>query len=164
MVQQLSALSRFLLLGRGPGGTAASAGRDARIDVIRGLALLIIFINHMPGNVIAAWMPHNFGFSDGADAFVLLAGVSATLAYGNLIERQGLTVGALKIGARLWTLYIAHLALFIVVCGVVAAAVTRTQNPLYIEAINIQPFFGVKPKFFCRVITSKLKLIQPTKL
>lgn len=142
VVQQLSALSRFLLLGRGPGGTAASAGRDARIDVIRGLALLIIFINHMPGNVIAAWMPHNFGFSDGADAFVLLAGVSATLAYGNLIERQGLTVGALKIGARLWTLYIAHLALFIVVCGVVAAAVTRTQNPLYIEAINIQPFFS----------------------
>ena len=128
MVQQLSALSRFLLLGRGPGGTAASAGRFARIDVIRGLALLIIFINHMPGNVIAAWMPHNFGFSDGADAFVLLAGVSATLAYGNLIERQGLTVGALKIGARLWTLYIAHLALFIVVCGVVAAAVTAGMS------------------------------------
>jgi hypothetical protein len=30
---------------------------------------------------------------------------------------------------------------FIIVCGVVATAVTRTQNPLYIEAINIQPFF-----------------------
>ena len=142
LVQPLSALSRFLLLGRGPGGTGAPVARDARIDIIRGLALLVIFINHMPGNVIAAWMPHNFGFSDGADAFVLLAGVSATLAYGNLIERQGLTVGALKIGARVWTLYIAHLATFIVVCGVVAAAVTRTQNPLYIEAINIQPFFS----------------------
>ncbi len=141
-MQHLSALSRFLILGRGPGGPVVSAGRDARIDVIRGLALLIIFINHMPGNVVAAWMPHNFGFSDGADAFVLLAGVSAVLAYGSLIERQGLTVGALKIGARVWTLYIAHLATFIVVCGVVAAAVTRTQNPLYIEAINIQPFFS----------------------
>ncbi len=141
-VQPSSALSRFLLLGHGPGGTAATAGRDARIDVIRGLALLVIFINHMPGNVVAAWMPHNFGFSDGADAFVLLAGISATLAYGSLIERRGLAVGALKIGGRLWTLYIAHIALFIVVCGVVAAAVTRTQNPLYIEAINIQPFFS----------------------
>lgn len=136
-------LGRFLILGHGPGVTAAPAGqRDARIDVIRGLALLIIFINHMPGNVVSTAMPHNFGFSDAADVFVLLAGVSATLAYGNLIERRGLSVGALKIGARLWTLYIAHIAVFILVCGVVATAVTRTQNPLYLEAINIQPFFN----------------------
>jgi hypothetical protein len=87
-------------------------------------------------------MPHYFGLSDAADAFVLLAGVSATLAYGGLIDRKGLAVGAVKVAARIWNLYIAHLALFIIVCGVVAAAVTRTQNPLYIEAINIQPFFN----------------------
>ena len=116
--------------------------RDARIDVIRGLALLIIFVNHMPGNIVSSLMPHNFGFSDAADVFVLLAGVSATLAYGRLIEMRGLSVGLLKLGGRLWTLYIAHLAVFILVCGLVAAAVTRTQNPLYVEAINIQPFFN----------------------
>jgi hypothetical protein len=120
----------------------AAPGRDARIDVIRGLALLVIFINHIPGHAAAAWMPHNFGFSDAADAFVLLAGVSATLAYGRVIDRKGLAVGAVKVAARIWNLYIAHLALFIIVCGVVATAVTRTQNPLYIEAINIQPFFN----------------------
>ena len=141
-VMQARSLISFLALGRGPGMAPPPAQRDARIDVIRGLALLVIFINHMPGNVVAAYMPHNFGFSDGADAFVLLAGVSATLAYGNLIERRGLTVGALKIGARLWTLYIAHIAMFVIVCGVVASAVTRTQNPLYVEAINIQPVFS----------------------
>ncbi len=113
-----------------------------RIDLVRGLALLVIFINHMPGNLAARWMPHNFGFSDAADAFVLLAGLSATLAYGAMLDRKGLAVGSLKIGARIWTLYIAHIAVFVIVCGVVAAAVTRTQNPLYIEAINIQPFFS----------------------
>ncbi len=139
---QARSFFRFLLLGRGPEGDMPVAQRDARIDVIRGLALLVIFINHMPGNVVAGYMPHNFGFSDGADAFVLLAGVSATLAYGGLIERRGLTIGAAKLGARIWTLYIAHIAMFIIVCGVVAAAVTRTQNPLYVEAINIQPVFS----------------------
>ena len=141
-VTQALTLLRFMLLGRGPVESGVAVARDARIDVIRGLALLVIFINHMPGNIIAAYMPHNFGFSDGADAFVLLAGVSATLAHGSLIERRGLVVSGLKIGARVWTLYIAHIAMFILVCGVVAAAVTRTQNPLYIEAINIQPFFS----------------------
>lgn len=125
----------------GRGAVAGKRARDARIDVIRGLCLLIIFINHMPGNVLAAYTPHNFGFSDAADIFVLLAGVSATLAYGGLIEQRGLPIGMLKLGARLWTLYIAHIAVFIIVCGVIAAAVTHTQNPLYIELINVQPFF-----------------------
>jgi len=133
---------RFMLTGAGePAGATSLMPRDLRIDVIRGLALLIIFINHIPGHVLAGYTPHNFGFSDAADVFVLLAGVSATLAYGAVIERRGLGIGVLKIGARLWTLYIAHLAVFILVCGVVATAVTRTHNPLYIEAINIQPFF-----------------------
>ena len=134
----------FLKGGRGPAQVSFSDApvRDARIDVIRGLALLIIFVNHMPGNIVSSVMPHNFGFSDAADIFVLLAGVSATFAYGRLIENRGLSVGLLKLGGRLWTLYIAHLAVFILVCGIVAAAVTRTQNPLYVEAINIQPFFN----------------------
>jgi hypothetical protein len=133
---------RFLLLGQpADGATLSAGGRDARIDVVRGIALLIIFINHMPGNVAAAYTPYNFGFSDAADIFVLLAGVSAALAYGRLIEKRGFSIAALKLGGRLWTLYIAHIAVFIIVCGVVATAVTRTENPLYVEMINIQPFF-----------------------
>jgi hypothetical protein len=143
-VSQLRAFWAFLRGGRAaaPSAPAVSPVRDARIDVIRGLALLVIFINHMPGNIVSGVMPHNFGFSDAADIFVLLAGVSATLAYGRLIESRGYSVGLLTLGGRLWTLYIAHLAVFILVCGIVSAAVTRTQNPLYVEAINIQPFFN----------------------
>lgn len=141
-VSSIPSFSRFLLLGQPADGMARPAGgRDARIDVVRGLALLIIFINHMPGNVVSAYMPHSYGFSDAADIFVLLAGVSAALAYGGVIEKRGLSLAALKLGGRIWTLYIAHIAVFVLVCGVVATAVTQTQNPLYIETINIQPFF-----------------------
>lgn len=140
-----SQFGHFLIYGR-PDREApaqlAPAQRDLRIDLVRGLALLIIFINHMPGHLLAGYTPHNFGFSDAADAFVLLAGVSATLAYGGVIERKGLRAGWMKILARLRTLYVAHIAVFLLVCGIVATAVTRTQNPLYIEAINIQPLFA----------------------
>ncbi|SEK25379.1 hypothetical protein SAMN04515666_10153 [Bosea lupini] len=137
----MSGFWRLVLFGKGP-RDAASPGRDLRIDVIRGLILLVIFVNHMPGNIVSSLMPHNYGFSDAADIFVLLAGVSATFAYGRLIDQRGLLVGSLKVGARIWTLYIAHLALFVLVCGIVATAVVRTQNALYVEAINIQPFFS----------------------
>lgn len=134
------------MVGGGASGPATSADgkatRDLRIDVVRGLALLIIFINHMPGNVVGLYTPVNFGFSDAADIFVLLAGVSAVLAFGPVIERHGVGFGWLRVGARIWTLYIAHLAVFLIVCGVIAAAVTRTQNPLYVELINIQPILN----------------------
>ncbi len=141
-MSSITSFRRFLLFGRPAGGTLRlEKARDARIDVLRGLALMIIFINHMPGNAVSAYMPHSYGFSDAADIFVLLAGVSAALAYGGLVEQGRFAVAALKLGGRLWTLYIAHIAVFIIVCGVVATAVTQTQNPLYIEAVNIQPFF-----------------------
>lgn len=143
---------RYLLRGAGTLATAP-IGRDLRIDVVRGLALLIIFINHMPGNVVSEVMPYRFGFSDAADIFVLLAGVSAAFAYGALIERRGLAIGALRIAGRMWTLYIAHIAVFLIVCGVVARAVTSTQNPLYIEAINIQPFFNDTPSALVDALT-----------
>ncbi len=132
---------RLMLFGKGP-REALSPGRDLRIDAIRGLILLVIFVNHMPGNIVSSAMPHNFGFSDAADAFVLLAGISAAFAYGRLIDQRGLLVGSLKVGARIWTLYVAHLALFVLVCGLIATAIVRTQNSLYLETINIQPVFS----------------------
>ena len=85
----VSGFWRLMLFGKGP-REAALPGRDLRIDAIRGLTLLIIFVNHMPGNVVSAWMPHNYGFSDAADIFVLLAGVSAAFAYGRLIDQRGM--------------------------------------------------------------------------
>ncbi|WP_163363588.1 OpgC domain-containing protein, partial [Enterobacter cloacae] len=44
--------------------------RDTRIDVFRALALLTIFINHVPGTVFEHLTHRNFGFSDSAEAFV----------------------------------------------------------------------------------------------
>jgi len=140
----VSGFWRLMLFGKGS-HEAALAGRDLRVDAIRGLILLIIFVNHIPGNIIASAMPHNFGFSDAADIFVLLAGISAAFAYGRLIDQRGLLVGSLKVAARIWTLYIAHLALFVLVCGIIATAIVRTQNSLYMEAINVQPFFSDTP-------------------
>ncbi len=32
---------------------AQQPGRDARVDVLRGLALFMIFIDHVPGNLVS---------------------------------------------------------------------------------------------------------------
>ena len=71
---------------------AAVRERDHRIDVLRGLALLMIFVDHIPDNVLSLVTMHNFGFCDAAEAFVLLAGMSSMLAYGRAFERSGADV------------------------------------------------------------------------
>ena len=63
------------------GAAKMGTQRDLRIDFFRGLALVFIFIDHVPGNDLARFTLRNFGFSDAAEVFVLLAGFSAVLAY-----------------------------------------------------------------------------------
>ena len=114
--------------------------RDLRIDFFRGLALIFIFIDHVPGNSLAYLTMHSFGLSDAAEAFVLIAGFAAALAYANTLERDGLLAGARRIGARLRELYAAQL-LLVAICGTMLGLAARWfENPLYFEHVNLTPF------------------------
>src|SRR5204863_174389 len=59
----------------------AQSRRDHRVDFLRGLALAIIFVNHVQGNFYEKLTPKNFGFSDAAESFVILAGFASAYAY-----------------------------------------------------------------------------------
>ncbi|WP_237480310.1 OpgC family protein [Lichenibacterium dinghuense] len=82
-----------------------SSPRDPRVDLLRGLSLLSIFVDHIPKNVLADYTLHNFGFSDAAELFVLLAGFSATHAYNSVFERHGLAVGLRRVFRRCLHIY-----------------------------------------------------------
>jgi hypothetical protein len=107
--------------------------RVVSLDFWRGLALATIFINHVPGNLFEAWTHKNFGFSDAAEAFVLLAGMAAAMAYGPALANHT-GRGILQVLMRAWRLYMAHL-LLIVVCGaIVCFAVLATNDVRILEA------------------------------
>jgi hypothetical protein len=57
-------------------------GRDLRVDFARGLALWMIFANHVPANALRPFLPQCFIMFDAADVFVALAGYAAGLVYG----------------------------------------------------------------------------------
>ncbi len=98
----------------GTGGVPAPSDpkkRDGRIDVLRGLALLTIFVNHVPGTVFEQFTSRNFGFSDAAEAFVMISGVSAALAYSEGMVSVPLWPGIAKVWRRAWALYLVHLML-----------------------------------------------------
>lgn len=89
---------------------AAGKRRDHRLDFIRGLALLMIFIDHVSGNRFAALTLQSMGFSDAAEVFVLIAGMAAVLAYRKAFA-EGWRTGTAAVLSRMKTLYIAHLAM-----------------------------------------------------
>ena len=83
--------------------------RDLRIDFLRGAALIIIFVDHVHGNTLSHLTPRNFGFSNAADLFVFLAGVSAALAYWPKFSTHGLASIRGKLMRRVAQIYSAHL-------------------------------------------------------
>ncbi len=116
--------------------------RDPMIDMVRGLALVMIFINHVPGNPLETLTSRNFGFSDATELFVFLAGYSAATAYGRAVERDGAVRTGLRVWGRAFRLYVLHLFTLLLASAIVAAASLWSGDPHFLEWINLGPLFS----------------------
>jgi len=127
----------------------AAHKRDARVDFFRGLALFIIFIDHVPHNVAEKFTLHSFGFADAADVFVLLAGYASYLAYTRVFDGSGWRAGLLKVLQRMRALYIAHLAMLILCVGGMALAARAVTDATPLEdVVDFAPFFDTPGRAF----------------
>ncbi|MDD9334314.1 MAG: OpgC domain-containing protein, partial [Bartonella sp.] len=70
---------------------------------------LTIFINHIPGTLYETITHRNFGFSDSAEVFVLLSGVSLGLSFHARLYQQPFPVIVRKLWHRAFQLYGAYL-------------------------------------------------------
>jgi hypothetical protein len=120
-------------------------GRDLRVDVCRGLALWWIFTDHVPGDVLGTLSIRNFALCDATEVFVLLAGYAGGIAYGRTMDRHGWLYAGADVVRRAWTLYIAHIFLFVVFAAQVAysaAALDRSQylDEIHLDALGDEPY------------------------
>ncbi len=115
---------------------APSAGRDPRLDFFRGLALVMIFINHVPGNMMEGITSKNFGFSDAAEAFVLMSGMSAGLAYSNAYARDRIHAVA-RILRRAGRLYSVHLLTTVLAVVILMAGHNLLGTTALSERVNM---------------------------
>jgi hypothetical protein len=84
-------------------------GRDLRLDVCRGIALWFLFLDHIPNN-IGSWLTlRNYGFSDTAEVFVFISGVTCALAYGRARRCEGWSAVISRSLRRSWDIYAAFL-------------------------------------------------------
>lgn len=111
--------------------------RDTRTDVFRALALLTIFINHIPGTVYEYITHKHFGFSDSAEAFVLISGIAVGLAYGSKFNAGNRFLLILKMWRRVLTLYSAHMLTTFATLAIFCGAALFMHHPEFLSRINI---------------------------
>lgn len=116
-----------------------STERDTRLDVFRALCLLTIFINHVPGQYLEYLTHKNIGFSDSAEAFVLISGLAVGAAYGGKFVAGARLALTLKAWRRAMTLYVAHIMTSIVTLAIFAGAALYFGRQELIGEINIRP-------------------------
>ena len=92
-------------------GTDIKRRRIPEIDFWRGVALIVILIDHVPWNGLDYLTPQNFGFSDAAEAFVFLSGISVSLAYAPMLQKAGFGRLVQRCAVRAGKLYLVQIAM-----------------------------------------------------
>ena len=141
-----------------------SAARDLRVDFFRGLALWWIYTDHIPGNDLGDLSLRNFAACDATEVFVLLAGYGAGLSYGMGLGRSGYISTAADILKRAWTLYIAHIFLFVLFTAQVTYSATALNRLNYLsetrlDVLGDDPYRSILEALFLRFQPSLLNIL-----
>jgi hypothetical protein len=117
-----------------------AGGRDLRLDLFRGIALWLIFLDHIPENIVNLFTLRNYGFSDATEIFIFISGYTAAFVYGRAMRERGFIVSSARILRRAWQIYVAHIFLFTIFMAEIAYLAATFRNPLYAEEMNILGF------------------------
>jgi hypothetical protein len=112
------------------------------VDFWRGLALVFIFINHIPGIYYSRFTHAAYSMSDSADLFVFLAGWALRLLVGTPGLRQGTWYLVLRLGGRALTLYAAQILITMLAIAMLASVAMLRDNPLLLEWHNAAAVFN----------------------
>jgi hypothetical protein len=121
-------------------GAAIMPRRDLRLDLFRGIALWLIFLDHIPSNIVAWLTIRNYGFSDATEIFIFISGYTAAFVYGRAMRERGFVVSSARILKRAWQIYVAHVFLFAIYLAEIAYVARGFQNPLYAEEMGVMDF------------------------
>jgi hypothetical protein len=118
-------------------GLLAPAERDLRLDLMRGIGQWMVFLDHIPYDIVTWLTLRNYGFSDAAEFFVFISGYTAGFVYGPAMAYGQYFAATKRLLKRAWQLYVAHIFLFLFFVAQIARAARRFDNPMYGNEYNI---------------------------
>lgn len=123
---------------RGRGGRFAYDGppnRDLRIDLLRGVAIVFVVVNHIAlVSVLQNATQEAIGMVSGAELFVLFSGAVLGMVYRPKVVAGGIGEVTLRTGRRAWKLYVTALVVVLIV-GLVSLLwfVNSTPATTYVD-------------------------------
>jgi hypothetical protein len=119
---------------------SSSAGRSIEVDFFRGVVLIVIVLDHIPGSTLSHLMLHAYALCDSAEVFVFLGGYASAAAYAAVLAGRGESAAKLRFVKRCWEIYRAYLltAVLTLVSGAILALLHLNQ-PM-VELTGWTPF------------------------
>ena len=134
--------------------------RDLRLDLFRGLALWLIFLDHIPSNSVNWITIRNYGFSDATEIFIFISGYTAAFVYGRAMREHGFVVAAARVLKRAWQIYVAHVFLFAIYLAEIAYVAHSFDNPLYSEEMGVVGFLNNPDVTIIQALLLKFKPVN----
>jgi hypothetical protein len=135
-------------------------GRDLRLDLFRGLALWLIFLDHIPSNAVSWITIRNYGFSDATEIFVFISGYTAAFVYGRAMQQHGFVVASARVLKRTWQIYVAHVFLFAIYLAEISYVAHSFDNPLYSEEMGVLDFLKQPDETIIQALLLKFKPVN----
>src|SRR5260221_10467901 len=118
----------------------AVGARELRLDLFRGLALWLIFIDHVSPDLLTWFTIRSYGFSDAAEIFIFISGYTAALVYGRAMFESGFLIATARILRRVWQIYAMHVLLFAILVAEVSYVAIVMEKPFYAQEMEITDF------------------------
>jgi len=108
--------------------------RDSILDAVRGLCLVLMTINHLPGNRFQRFTYQSLGFVSAFEVFVFLSGLVTVWVYGTVWDRWGLIAFSRRLARGAWRIYAVSMSatLFLVLLTLIGGSRFSAWRPLVI--------------------------------
>jgi hypothetical protein len=137
-----------------------SVERDLRLDLFRGMGLWMIFLDHIPHDIVAWLTLRNYGFSDAAEFFVFISGYLAGYIYGPIVRGGNFLAATKRLVLRAWQMYVAHILLFLIFTAQIARTARKFDNPLYENEFNVFNFLQHPDVLIGQALTLRYKPVN----
>ncbi|SMG61361.1 OpgC domain-containing protein [Paraburkholderia susongensis] len=115
-------------------------GRSIEVDFFRGVVLIVIVLDHIPGSMLSHLMLHAYALCDSAEVFVFLGGYASAAAYTAVLARRGENAAKMRFLKRCWEIYRAYLLTAVLTLVSGAALELLNLNRPMVELTGWLPF------------------------
>ena len=134
--------------------------RDLRLDLLRGVGLWMIYLDHIPDDVVSWLTLRNYGFCDAAEFFVFISGYLLGFIYAPIVAAGEFMPALKRLWLRAWHMYVAHLILFLIFTAQIARAARRWDNPMYKDEFNVANFLAHPDELIGKALTLQYKPVD----